>query len=137
MKLNKKQKLVAEALYKGLYREEEIAAQYNVPIFKLHRWLEQEEFKAELDRLCQGSLRETRFTIARYGPIAALRLAELLGSEKEDTARRAALDMIDRSLKTNRVVDSDSAEPTDADDAQLTDEQVRQTLLKLAEGIRE
>ena len=137
MKLNKKQKLVAEALYKGECREEEIAEKYGVPVSRLHLWLEQDDFKAELGRLCQASLRETRFTIARYGPIAALRLAELLGSEKEDTARRAALDMIDRSLKTHEGDSSDGEGATDSEESQLTDDQVRQMLLKLAEGLEE
>jgi len=117
MMLSKKQKRVARALYEGQLSEEQIGARFGVSGKRLGDWLGQEEFGAELVRLCAESQRETRFILARYGPIAALRLAELLGSEKPDIARRAALDMIDRCLAGE---ESDGRE--EAGEAELTDE---------------
>ena len=79
-----------------------------------------------------SSHRETRYIVARYGPVAALKLAELLGSDKPDIARRAALDMVDRCLAKPQ------AGPKRQDDGpenQLSDEQAQQMLLTLAAGL--
>lgn len=136
--LNKKQKAVAEALYNGQTDEQEISKQCDVSVKTLQRWLIMPEFIEELDRLCGNSLRDTRFTISRYGPVAALHLANLLGSDKEDTVRRAALDMIDRSLKVSgSELPGPEPEPRMEDDPQLSDEQLRQTLIKLTDSMKE
>ena len=131
MMLSKKQKTVARALYEGELGEEEIVRQFGVSGKRVRDWLGEEEFGAELMRLCGESQRETRFILARYGPIAALRLAELLGSDKPDIARRAALDMIDRCLTGNEPA---GAEGDDAAEAEWTDEQVREMLGALTGG---
>ena len=136
--LSKRQKEVARALYEGRHSEAELAERFQLGRNTLAQWLEQPDFQQELQRLCQSSLRETRFIITRYGPIAALRLAELLGAEKDDTARRAALDMVDRCLKiVEPGGDSDRDGGGDRDDPfeqGISDEQARTMLLALAEA---
>lgn len=132
--LSKRQSRVAEAVYQGRLTDEQIVEQCRVTARQLRRWLQDGEFQSELDRLADESIRQVRFTISRYGPIAALRLAELLGSEKDDTARRAALDVIDRCIGYRGRPD-DSSDGSDGSAAgELTDEQARQMLLTLAEG---
>ena len=56
----------------------------------------------------------------------------LLDSEKDDTARRTALDMIDRCLN-ERVAGSDEDETDNA--TSISDEQARRMLLTLAAGM--
>jgi len=135
--LNERQKEVAQALYEGRYSEAEVIEQFNLRPQLLRRWLVAPDFQKELQRLCEVSARETRFTICRYGPIAALRLAELIGSEKDDTARRAALDMIDRCLRVEDTVLTGDANQTEPESAHITDEQAQHMLLTLAEGLKQ
>ena len=133
--LNKRQKDVARALYEGRQSEAEITERFRLGRHRLGQWLATAEFQEELGRLCQSSLRETRFILTRYGPIAALRLAELLGAEKDDTARRAALDMIDRCLQLDggRGVE-ERGKDEDGLGQGISDEQARKMLLALAEA---
>ena len=100
----------------------------------MRRWRVNEEFAGEMDRWCESSLRETRFIMARYGPIAALRLAEFIGADKSDTARRAALDMIDRCLacKGTPAPQKDEEEASGG----ISEEQARSMVLALAEGLK-
>ena len=99
----------------------------------LEHWLADGVFQAELDRLCGRSMRQTRFILTRYGPIAAMQLAGLLGEkDKPDTVRRAALDLIDRCLEVRQRREADGEEAAD-----LSDEQARQMLLELAQGYQE
>ena len=90
-----------------------------------------EEFLGELSRLQETAKREAHFTIARYAPVAALRLAELVGSEKGDIARRAALDLVDRCLEIT-IADNKAEQ-----EEEMSDDQVRSKLLRLAEGMGE
>jgi hypothetical protein len=128
--LTRKQKQVARALYDGQMTEEEVLREYKINRALLERWQGQPGFQLELDRLCEAAGRETRLVLARFGPIAALRLAELVGSDKPDVARRAALDLVDRCL-ARKTAD----EPAETEDEEeMTDEQVRSMLVHLAEG---
>jgi len=131
----KKQKLVAQALYEGELSEAEIIEKYGISEEQFQRWLQNNSFRSELQRLCEQQIRQMRFILARYGPVAALRLAELVGSDKPDVARRAALDMIARCLdsKGKDIPQNDNQSKTDTD---ISDEQAREMLLTLAEGMR-
>ena len=133
--LTKRQKEVAQAIYAGALTEQDIISQFNLSPAHLRRWLDSEEFQNELDRLSQDSLRQTRAIITRYGPIAAATLVDLLNSEKPDTARRAALDLIDRCL--NRTAPADTSEDPDQTNPQLSTEQAQKMLLTLAEGLKQ
>jgi len=131
--LRKRQIEVAQQLYEGRLTEDEILEQFKLSRKILRKWLATEEFQKELEDLHERSRREAQFAIARYAPVAALRLAELVGSEKADIARRAATDLVDRCLKLNVPVDS--AESREEDCSDITDEQARQMLLTLAKGM--
>ena len=134
--LTKKQRRVAEAIYQGRLTDEQIVEQCRVSGKQLRRWLQDAEFAGELDRLADESVRQVRFTISRYGPIAALKLAALLSSEKDDTARRASLDVIDRCIgyQGRRDDSGDGGNGDGSAEGEMTDEQARQMLLTLAEG---
>ena len=132
--LTQKQKKVALEIFEGQLTEGEIIEQNKLSPRLMKKWLNSEQFQAELQRLCEASIRETRLVIARFGPIAAMRLAAMLepDEKKPDVARKAALDMIDRCLGKT------SAETNDDRDAacDITDEKARQMLLTLAKGMK-
>ena len=129
--LTKKQKQVARAVFEGIEDEEKLAERFEMGIIQMSHLLANKYFQAELDRLCNQSSRQARCTIARYGPVAAMKLAVLLGSEKDDTARRAALDLIDRSDKQPE----DRSEELEQKEPAISDDQAREMLKILAEGV--
>ena len=131
---SKKQRQVAQAIFEGQMGMREILDKFNLTPVIFERWLQTDEFQRELE--CWRKLREleTEFTIHRYGPLAALKLAELLGSEKPDTVRRAAVDLINRCLGS-AVKTEGAAE--DKNEPELTDQQAREMVLTLAESMRE
>lgn len=131
--LTKKQREVAKAVYEGQFSETELSERFGITVRQLHKWSQSEGFKQELALLCEAAERETRFIINRYGPIAAAKLVELLDSEKDDTARRTALDMVDRCLNTQATCSDDRDE---ANEGPISDEQARRMLLTLAEGMK-
>ena len=137
--LSKRKKQLARDLFDGRLDEAELSVKYGIRPELLVSWLSKPEFQAELDALCERSRLETRLTLARYGPVAALRLAELIGADKEDVARRAALDMIDRVMN-QKSKDGVSAESIGSEAAggaaRYNDDQVRAKLLALTEGWR-
>ena len=127
-----KQKKVAQAVYEGRLSETEIAEQFKISPQLLGKWLQSETFQQELHRLCETSIHETRCIISRFGPTAALQLATLLSSEKDDTKRRAALDLVDRCLAIQKQTQADT-NPTD-DEEPISDAAAKAMLLELAKG---
>jgi len=133
--LTKKQREVARAMYDGVLSEEQIRAKYSVNSRQMKRWQEDKEFQRELQGLCEQSVRETTFILTRYGPSAAWKLVELLNGEKPDITRRAALDLIDRCVRSGGEAESNKAQPTTTDPAPLTEEQAVRILETLREGL--
>ena len=97
--LTGEQLAVARAMYEEGLTEVEASSRFGIPERRLRRWLDGEGMAKEFGRLGEESVRQTRSIISRYGPVAAARLVQLLDSEKEDTSRRAALDVVDRCLR--------------------------------------
>jgi len=133
--LTKKQREVARAMYDGVLGEEKIRAKYGVNSRQMKRWQKDKEFQRELQRLCEQSVRETTFILARYGPAAAWKLVELLNGEKPDITRRAALDLIDRCVQSGGEAESNKAQQTTTDPSPLTEEQALRILETLAQGL--
>lgn len=137
--LSGKQKKVAQAVYEGALSDEEISRQCRVSTTRLLQWYQDQEFRAELDRLCDIAGLRTRCLIANYAMHAAARLIALLDADKEDVARRAALDLVDRSVRiseqSGRSHDGDAEGRAEVES--LGEEQAREMLLTLAEGFRQ
>ena len=133
MKLTKRQLLVAEALYSGRMTEGEILERYQLRSGLFRRWQGSEAFRGELERLSGESLRKMRYIVTSYGPMAALRLAELISAEKPDGTRRAALELYFRCLGQLQGVDEVGAEKPDGDN-RWSDEQARSMVRELARG---
>ena len=88
--------------------------------------------RGELERLSAESLRKMRYIVTSYGPVAALRLAELISAEKPDAARRAALELYFRCLGQLQIVD-DPATEAEVDN-RWSDEKARAMVRELARG---
>jgi len=129
--LTKRQKQVAQALFEGQLTLEEVMEKYRLRAKVLRRWMDKEEFQGLIKQLEQIRHKQTELALSRYAPLAAVRLAELVGDEKSDVARRAAVDLLDRCLKKSKAEEAkrDLIE-------QMSDEEAREMLLKLAEGMR-
>ena len=130
--LTKRQLLVAEALYSGRMTEGEILERYQLRSGLFRRWQGSEAFRGELERLSGESLRKMRYIVTNYGPVAALRLAELISAEKPDVARRAALELYFRCLGQLQIVD-DPATEAEVDN-RWSDEKARAMVRELARG---
>lgn len=116
-KLSKKQLAVIEDLFSGQFDEQAVLEKHNVSRAVYNRWLADEQFDDEFSRRIASAHRQSELIIARYAPLAAAKLVQLTDSEKEETARRACLDII--SLPKFAAKESEqSSEPQSASDKQ-------------------
>ena len=127
--LTKKQKLVAGALFEGKSSLVEIIGEYKLSMVVFEKWLRSGEFRGELDRLARIREMETEYTLQRFGSLAALKLAELLGSDKPDTARRAAVEVIDRCLKKE-------GKEKEVEEPEVNEVKAKKMIIALAEGFK-
>ena len=127
--LTRKQKMVAGALFEGKSSLVEIIGEYRLSTVVFEKWLKSGEFRGELDRLARIREMETEYTLQRFGSLAALKLAELLGSDKPDTARRAAVEVLDRCLKK-------VGEEKVLEEPEVSEEKAKKMILALADGFK-
>jgi len=91
--INKKQLKVIEELFAGV-NEAEVLKKHSVSNHLYSKWLRDEVFSGELRFRIESGQRQGELIIARYVPVAAAKLVALTGSGKEETARKACLDVI-------------------------------------------
>lgn len=130
--LTRKQKLVARALFDGVSGEA-LLERYGVSGQLLGRWVKKDAFQAELQRYCDAAIYETQCTLSRFGPTAALHLVSLLKSEKDDTVRRAALELVDRCLGLQDLPEVKTKRGRPTKEA-VNDTKAKAMLVKLAKG---
>lgn len=92
--LSKKQRRVLDDLFESGLDEAGVLAKHNVSSGLFRRWLGDELFAGELAFRIEQLQRQSELIISRYAPVAAMKLVELTASEKEETARKACLDII-------------------------------------------
>ena len=92
--LSKKQLAVIDDLFSDQADESAILQKHNVNRNTFNRWLADENFKAELTSRIDWLNLKSQALIARYASLAAVRLVGLTESDKEETARKACLDII-------------------------------------------
>jgi len=93
-RLSARQLAVIDELFDGEQSEQDVLAKCKVSRKLYGRWLADEIFTAELDRRMAEAYRRSALLIARHAPTAADRLLELTKCKKEETARKACLDII-------------------------------------------
>ncbi len=92
--LSKRQVAVIEALFSCEMDEQAILDKYRVSRNVYKQWLGDEHFQLELIRRMKIARILGEMLIAKYSFTAAAKLVQLTESEKEETARRACLDII-------------------------------------------
>jgi hypothetical protein len=97
-KLTKRQLAVLDGLFTGNQTERTVLRKHHVPQHLYERWLTDKRFIDDLQRRIAGTYRQSRIILARKAPQAANKLVKLTACEKEETARKACLDII--SLNT-------------------------------------
>ncbi len=92
--LRKRQLAVIDDLFGGDFSEQEVLAKHKLSRNVYNKWLSDEQFCAELARRVANARLQSEVLIARYSLLAAAKLVQLTESEKEETARKACLDII-------------------------------------------
>lgn len=93
-KLTKHQLKFIDELFKAAGDEASICASNNISAALYRRWLNQKAFTDELIFRSDSAKRASKILLTQYLTVAAAKLVALTGSEKEETARRACLDIL-------------------------------------------
>jgi hypothetical protein len=92
--LSRRQRAVIEDLFTSELEEQAVLEKHHVSPTLYHRWLADERFMEQFEQRIAQAYRTGRIILARYATLAATRLVELTDCEKEETARKACLDII-------------------------------------------
>ncbi len=92
--MSKRQLEVIDDLFAGNMDEAEVLEKHSVSNRLYSKWLRDEVFSGELRFRIESGQRQSELIIARYAPAAAAKLVALTESGKEETARKACLDII-------------------------------------------
>jgi hypothetical protein len=132
-KFTKKQLAVLDELFAGELTEDDICKKHSVTKAQYHKWLSDERFCAEFARRIDWLNLQSQALIARYASLAAAKLVELIDSDKEETRRKACLDIISLPRVTNAKQAVSDKSP-DKNRAELPPEVASRLLTALAEG---
>jgi hypothetical protein len=112
--LTKRQMAVIDALFEGGLDEAAVLAKHKVSTRLYRAWLADDLFADELRFRIDSAKRTSELIIARYSPVAAAKLVGLIDSEKDETVRRACLDI----LASTRQRDEATTESDDSNEYQ-------------------
>ncbi len=99
--LTRRQLAVIDELFAGGMDETEVLARHNVSTRLYRKWLADELFADELKFRIDSAKRAGELIIARYTPVAAAKLVGLIDSDKDETVRRACLDIMSAAREPN------------------------------------
>jgi hypothetical protein len=129
-KLSKKQLAVIDDLFSGELDGQAVLEKHKVNRNVYNRWLADGLFVSEFDRRIMSAHRQSAALIARYAPLAAAKLVQLTESDKEETARKACMDIISLpALLDKRIVQSSELQTTETQPQQQLTEQAASRLL--------
>lgn len=85
---------VIEDMFTGEFDVQAILDKYKVSRNIYNKWLTEPDFIELFNGRIAAYYRQSELIIARYAPLAAAKLVQLTESQKEETARKACLDII-------------------------------------------
>ena len=134
-KLSKKQLAVIDDLFSGELDEQAVLEKHKVNRNVYNRWMADDLFVSEFDRKIMSAHRQSAALIAKYAPLAAAKLVQLTESEKEETARKACMDIISLpALLDKRIVRPGELQTTETQlPQQLTEQAAGRLLAALAQ----
>ena len=92
--LSDKQRAVINDMSQNSIPEPEVLEKHNISPGRYRRWLKNGLFVQEIDDRIEAAMRQSKLVMAKWLPLVAGRLAQLTISEKDETARKACLDII-------------------------------------------
>jgi hypothetical protein len=92
--LSKRQLAVLEDLFTGELDEPDVLDKHGVRPRHFEEWFAEEGFRQQFEQRLARACRQSRLILARCAPLAAAKLVALTDCEKEETARKACLDII-------------------------------------------
>lgn len=107
MGMTKKDKVIREIL-KGETDEDEILRKNKVGRKEFETWLDSEEWQAQFERHVRKNERRAQILITNFLTVAAAKLVGLTESDKDDTARKSCLDI----LQMPRIAEENNIAPT-------------------------
>jgi hypothetical protein len=129
--LSDKQRAVINDMFQNGLTEPETLEKHNISPCRYRRWLEKGLFPQEINDRFEAAVRQSKVVMARWLPLTAERLAQLTISEKDETARKACLDVI--SLHTSETAQKTVEEVKPKELPQLSPEKASKLLAALAE----
>ena len=131
--LTRRQLAVIDELFAGGMDETEMLARHNVSTRLYRAWLADELFTDELRFRIESARRTGELIIARYTPVAAAKLVGLIDIDKDETVRRACLDIMSAAREPNVPGRTDLA-PSNQSQADLPPALATKLLKVLAEN---
>jgi len=134
-KLSKKQLAVIDDLFSGELEEQAVLEKHKVSRNVYNGWLAEELFSSEFDRRIMSAHRQSVALIAKYAPLAAAKLVQLTESDKEETARKACMDIISLPALLDKRMAQPSESQTDESQTirQITEQKASRLLAALAQ----
>ena len=112
--LSGRQRAVIDDMLRNGLTEHDALEKHGITPIHHRRWLKGGLYMQEINAAIDAATRQRKFTIAHCLPDAAEKLAELIGTEKGETARKACLDII--ALQN---ADADRQPPQENNDDQI------------------
>ena len=108
--LSQKQLAVLDDLFNSDLDEQAVLEKHKVRRSTYDRWLANKIFAERFKQYVNGLMRRSELLMAKYSQLAAAKLVELTASGKEETARKACLDIISLPrITANRPEEADKA----------------------------
>jgi hypothetical protein len=132
-RLTKKQNSVLKDLFKGSRSEVEVLKKHKISTQLYKGWLADDEmFADEFAFRAQAGKRQCELIIANYAPAAAAKLIALTQGQKEETTRKACLDII--SLPLELTQQKRKKEAQDKDAAENISDEIASKMLEILAG---
>ena len=109
-KLTPRQLKFIDELFNSGGDEAAACAKENINAAMYRRWLSQKTFTDEIAGRIESAKRASRILLTQYMTVAAAKLVALTESEKEETARRACLDILSLNNEDSAIDDETPAE---------------------------
>ena len=132
-RLSKRQITVMDDLFSGQYDEQAVLEKHKLSRGVYNKWLADELFADEFSHRIKVAHHQSRFLIAKYSSMAAARLIQLTNSEKEETARKACLDIINLPQAGKSDITPSDDSPGEKASPELSLETAGRLLATLAE----
>ena len=110
-RLGKRQLAVITDIFENALTEADALAKNHVTKWLYKKWLDNPSFTAELDARFDEALRRSKFLVAHCLPLAVHRLVQLIVSEKDETARKACLDLVSLKLSDAGLKNPQNPQP--------------------------